>query len=197
MQIGFNSQPPEDGWAIFFCERYVFCEEFQLTAARRRLAGGQDRVGDRRVGFNSQPPEDGWCPPAGRHRAAHCFNSQPPEDGWPLRRRPASWPWPFQLTAARRRLDLFERLRQTVRRFQLTAARRRLVTLYRAVKHHPEVSTHSRPKTAGPGCRCLAQITQCFNSQPPEDGWSSSAGTHMYSCRFQLTAARRRLGSRA
>ena len=35
-QIGFNSQPPEGGWETDVIV-YNFLEEFQLTAARRRL----------------------------------------------------------------------------------------------------------------------------------------------------------------
>ena len=57
----------------------------------------------------------------------HCFNSQPPEGGWCGTFRFPLMRWPFQLTAARRRLG----------------------------KHNAEdvdsdmVSTHSRPKAAG------------------------------------------------
>ena len=60
----------------------------------------------------------------------HCFNSQPPEGGWCGTFRFPLMRWPFQLTAARRRLG----------------------------KHNAEdvdsdmVSTHSRPKAAG----CMA-----------------------------------------
>ena len=33
------------------------------------------------------------------------------------------------------------------------------------------VSTHSRPKAAGPICPNAIQVTICFNTQPPEGGW--------------------------
>ena len=57
----------------------------------------------------------------------HCFNSQPPEGGWCGTFRFPLMRWPFQLTAARRRLDLAEHMREIDKR----------------------VSTHSRPKAAG------------------------------------------------
>ena len=33
------------------------------------------------------------------------------------------------------------------------------------------VSTHSRPKAAGPDIGELADLLDCFNTQPPEGGW--------------------------
>ena len=36
------------------------------------------------------------------------------------------------------------------------------------------VSTHSRPKAAGPDSRLSVLPTSCFNSQPPEGGWTLS-----------------------
>ena len=57
---GFNTQPPEGGWAVFSDARWAV------------------------YGFNTQPPEGGW----GSLRAARifskCFNTQPPEGGWDL-----------------------------------------------------------------------------------------------------------------
>ena len=120
------------------------------------------------------------------------FNSQPPEGGWRLmtiRRRLTNR---FQLTAARRRLDLLPGCR-LIRKyvsthsrpkaaggvrshpnrclpFQLTAARRRLGFVFRHRIHVKWVSTHSRPKAAG----VIATVI------------STEHG-------FQLTAARRRL----
>ena len=56
--------------------------------------------------------------------------------------------------------------------FQLTAARRRLDT--GDVGHTPyvNVSTHSRPKAAGLPRMGIKRTGICFNSQPPEGGWS-------------------------
>ncbi len=80
------------------------CRLFQLTAARRRLAE-QRRKLRADVSFNSQPPEGGWV------RGLRA---------WYLR-------CGFQLTAARRRLD---------------------VTIFEQIEAWA-VSTHSRPKAAG------------------------------------------------
>ena len=77
---------------------------FQLTAARRRLAGVDLRgailtavsthsrpktAGSGSVtpifftaSFNSQPPEDGWVCRLPEDAVVRGFNSQPPEDGW-------------------------------------------------------------------------------------------------------------------
>ena len=80
------------------------------------------------------------------------------------------------------------------------------------------VSTHSRPKAAGPTLRrnvCLsrrfntqppeggwvrdnaaAAVNLSFNTQPPEGGWVLSEPKAYPDTRFQHTAARRRLVSR-
>ena len=81
------------------------------------------------------------------------------------------------------------------------------------------VSTHSRPKAAGPDSRLSVLPTSCFNSQPPEGGWVRRPAVSRQLVRFnsqppeggwlllaenrvllpafQLTAARRRLGLKA
>ena len=77
----------------------------------------------------------------------------------------------FQHTAARRRLGVPSALRRRIIQFQHTAARRRLALL----------------------TFCLNHRLSCFNTQPPEGGWTK----HFVSCGksfvFQHTAARRRL----
>ena len=81
-QVGFNSQPPEGGWAH-----------------SKRDAG----LGN---SFNSQPPEGGWLRKSSRlFLRTRCFNSQPPEGGWVLNLKFFMLLVTFQLTAARRRLD--------------------------------------------------------------------------------------------
>ncbi len=55
------------------------------------------------------------------------------------------------------------------------------------------VSTHSRPKAAGPDDRPLALAHLGFNTQPPEGGWPSGDSTISGKRLFQHTAARRRL----
>ena len=56
--------------------------------------------------------------------------------------------------------------------FQHTAARRRLEPLICCPKSASEVSTHSRPKAAGPCFITSATARNCFNTQPPEGGWA-------------------------
>ena len=55
------------------------------------------------------------------------------------------------------------------------------------------VSTHSRPKAAGSYCRINLFWFNCFNTQPPEGGWSTAEIKKMRLELFQHTAARRRL----
>ena len=76
----------------------------------------------------------------------------------------------FQHTAARRRLGLYNRRKLAPVPFQHTAARRRLGWSGRCVRFFGFVSTHSRPKAAGPY-------------------WFSPSTKRL----FQHTAARRRL----
>ena len=56
------------------------------------------------------------------------------------------------------------------------------------------VSTHSRPKAAGFDAPANRLKAIRFNSQPPEGGWPKQASLMINLLRFQLTAARRRLG---
>ena len=81
----------------------------------------------------------------------------------------ATW---FQLTAARRRLDIFFiSISYSNFLFQLTAARRRLGRLLARGITAIGVSTHSRPKAAGRQPSGQYAQQRCFNSQPPEGGW--------------------------
>ena len=99
----FNSQPPEGGWVkpnkpaamsrefqLTAARRRLALSKnrpktqnlFQLTAARRRLATDAGKIGYFTHSFNSQPPEGGWTSflVVVPHKAG--FNSQPPEGGW-------------------------------------------------------------------------------------------------------------------
>ena len=68
--------------------------------------------------------------------------------------------------------------------FQLTAARRRLALFFRWMLRLLQVSTHSRPKTAGPRkMRAELQLLS-FNSQPPEDGWDPAQKQKTETIRF-------------
>ena len=148
-------------------------QSFQLTAARRRLA--------------SKPVAVTLC--------TNCFNSQPPEGGWFAQAVAEDINALFQLTAARRRLDIFFiSISYSNFLFQLTAARRRLGRLLARGITAIGVSTHSRPKAAGYHLHQIHMPNQRFNSQPPEGGWLLASWRTSSPPSFQLTAARRRLG---
>ena len=100
--------------------------EFQLTAARRRLAC-ENASGLKRFGnFNSQPREGGWQKDHETDIFQKNFNSQPREGGWKINKSAHLILRIFQLTAARRRLGPSCVSTGTTKPFQLTAARRRL-----------------------------------------------------------------------
>ncbi len=145
---------------------------FQLTAARRRLA----QAGEVLL----------WL---------YGFNSQPPEGGWNIPRLIKAGLKMFQLTAARRRLVYSSAEKPLISLFQLTAARRRLerLTVINGVVYG--VCFNSQPPEGGwRTIRIQSGVNACFNSQPPEGGWlNRQVGGHHFH-RFQLTAARRRLG---
>ncbi len=104
----------------------------------------------------------------GRHRR---FNTQPPEGGWKNNRKKKNRRKTFQHTAARRRLAsmLYSAIESFT--FQHTAARRRL---------------------AGLPIR-ISRLSPCFNTQPPEGGWTLTSSVCGMQQLFQHTAARRRL----
>ena len=77
----------------------------------------------------------------------------------------------FQHTAARRRLEVTTSTPQRGWLFQHTAARRRL---------------------ADTGVDANANLS-CFNTQPPEGGWTIGQTLYAPTAVFQHTAARRRL----
>ena len=74
----------------------------------------------------------------------------------------------FQLTAARRRLALSITMPITEKVFQLTAARRRLVSATGNARDWTTVSTHSRPKAAGPVARDLLQFLDVSTHSRPK-----------------------------
>ena len=76
----------------------------------------------------------------------------------------------FQHTAARRRLQTVELLKQAICKFQHTAARRRLRAKRKGLAFPTVVSTHSRPKAAASCVVVWAYCFNGFNTQPPEGG---------------------------
>ena len=168
--MGFNTQPPEGGWAITF-EAFRFDKAFQHTAARRRLvhAGNittraylfQHTAARRRLGIclyviddlrfvstHSRPKA------AGKHNRLLVFDffvsthSRPKAAGYPVRRK-AIQSYSFNTQPPEGGwLDSFISQIET-NKFQHTAARRRLAEDKPKKDDKPKVSTHSRPKAAG------------------------------------------------
>ena len=145
---GFNTQPPEGGWAGIMVET-LLKNWFQHTAARRRLVYGNYGFPRFTGSFNTQPPEGGWFmeTTAFRDLPEVSTHSRPKAAGRPFERfsadckvsthsRPkaagASHAFPFVLVE-----------------FQHTAARRRLALPAEDNSTSVLVSTHSRPKAAG------------------------------------------------
>ena len=166
--IGFNTQPPEGGWASRDVANRI---ALVSTHSRPKAAG---------IAALSSSPSCSWF----QHTAA--------------RRRLAlvilgiRIPQGFQHTAARRRLAAIAKASAGTCLFQHTAARRRLEQdsggllrlesfntqppeggwcILRQMQHFIGVSTHSRPKAAGQNGHTAPPITRCFNTQPPEGGW--------------------------
>ena len=169
---------------------------FQHTAARRRLVGKGATACRRYLCFNTQPPEGGWYPAAdGRVRVGRGFNTQPPEGGWLKLQFAIGRNYPFQHTAARRRL-VFRFLKPNVHvSFQHTAARRRLVFAASRQGQASDVSTHSRPKAAGMTDDILAMRVMVSTHSRPKAAGRPLVCLVAASYQFQHTAARRRLGA--
>ena len=166
-------------------------------------------------GFNTQPPEGGWAALADILKDLDVStHSRPKAAGYGVSCRFTVFR--FQHTAARRRLGSSRMKGYRWLLFQHTAARRRLVKRNQTVFSHkrfntqpPEggwtirphktkrsvVSTHSRPKAAGPiDEKVMTPIDVSTHSRP------KAAGLHRlhYPSQkmFQHTAARRRLDVR-
>ena len=107
----FNTQPPEGGWEAPYSS-WLYNEQFQHTAARRRLAGATIKPNIRTKFQHTAARRR-----LGRHNSGHCCNGK------------------FQHTAARRRLGQFQVKPFANAGFQHTAARRRLEPLSKALLH--------------------------------------------------------------
>ena len=169
VKLGFNTQPPEGGWNAN--RRYsIRCNV--STHSRPKAAGrfGTNQRAGQEVSTHSRPKAAGaWShirqklvmvsthsrPKAAGGSTAKWrfliirFNTQPPEGGWSCSYCITVWIALFQHTAARRRLEA-----------ELTTPQRPTA-----------VSTHSRPKAAGPTSDVLRLHGRSFNTQPPEGGW--------------------------
>ena len=164
---GFNSQPPEGGWH----EHQLLQVQGYVSTHSRPKAAGKPSWRNRSVicCFNSQPPEGGWLMRCQGRSPNRRFNSQPPEGGWCV---PSSLPQ-FGLVSTHSRpkaAGSTAPLKASVFPFQLTAARRRLGNL--ALLGNAGTGFNSQPPEGGWLHRSLPQQRQGrFNSQPPEGGW--------------------------
>ena len=170
MEQCFNTQPPEGGW-YFVVFTPILVNAFQHTAARRRLVSNpfnftsypmfQHTAARRRLGA-----------PIGqsRHSAGVSTHSRPKAAGF--RRSMSCLPIWFQHTAARRRLEPKNTSHFPPIEFQHTAARRRLV-IWIAKRSRRCLFQHTAARRRlGPFQLKFHAVAYCFNTQPPEGGWS-------------------------
>ena len=142
----FNSQPLEGG-----CDfRQPFGNAdggFQLTAARRRLLGfNKDTEADLLVSTHSRSKAAARI--RDTSRTILLFQLTAARRRLQMEPRGEFVIWRFQLTAARRRLQPQSQTAMKDLSFQLTAARRRLPGMRRFLVCVEAVSTHSRSKAA-------------------------------------------------
>ena len=195
--FGFNTQPPEGGWAsnrkvsddcLWFQhtaarrrlgrlpKRLLKSTKFQHTAARRRLVDVNLRSLIGEHSFNTQPPEGGWTFSVLFEKPFSSFNTQPPEGGWLGTDAICFASSAFQHTAARRRLDV--------------ADSSELNDSLRFNTQPPEggwgnhacnsksdfVSTHSRPKAAGIGLTLTQETYYVSTHSRPKAAGGELAG---------------------
>ena len=190
----FNTQPPEGGWQVKSLAD-VLTSLFQHTAARRRLGSSivfspfaiwfQHTAARRRLAAQVCSLSGDWS-----------FNTQPPEGGWLWARPCSSIFLTFQHTAARRRLGSIIKDQQHPEHVS-THSRPKAAGCTRIffINTTEAVSTHSRPKAAGLCTLKKYRWFVCFNTQPPEGGWTSGKVASLIVFKFQHTAARRRLAT--
>ena len=143
--------------------------KFQHTAARRRLGSNyRSNLHTASVSTHSRPKAAGRISRISR-----------------ISRR-------FQHTAARRRLALLQKEIFHDYQFQHTAARRRLESTKNTAGQTSEFQHTAARRRLAPPSPCICS-TACFNTQPPEGGWTISRVGIVNSILFQHTAARRRL----
>ena len=146
------------------------------------------------------------------------FNTQPPEGGWPAFPTSVLPTWSFQHTAARRRLEstspssMVPCIVSTHSRPKAAGrvgskdATKALVSTHSRPKAAGSnafsidccisVSTHSRPKAAGPKDGCVGYSdTVCFNTQPPEGGWTDTVLPCIYRKRVSTHSRPKAAGS--
>ena len=151
------------------------------THSRAKAAGCAYVLGygePHRRNFNSQPREGGWN---GRTKDGKSYlistHSRAKAAGPKLHKQKK--PKPFQLTAARRRLDANDDGACYPSQFQLTAARRRLGRgLWRLTG---AMHFNSQPREGGwAGIAGKWDRHRHFNSQPREGGWLFMQSSYIF-----------------
>ena len=123
--------------------------------------------------FNTQPPEGGWGD--GLRSLARTYlrvstHSRPKAAGWYLRSRLAHKP---VSTHSRPKAAGGRRFNRPVCLPVSTHSRPKAAgPAIGWIPPKTAVSTHSRPKAAGQRCTHHERCRCCFNTQPPEGGWS-------------------------
>ena len=143
----FNTQPPEGGWQ----------GEWGATPSL--------------FGFNTQPPEGGWQGLIAVAVLIFGFNTQPPEGGWAVE---VVRGYPQMVSTHSRPKAAGKCGASSVHGGNVSTHSRpkaagfamRITFCFRLV------STHSRPKAAGQLVAGGDAAADCFNTQPPEGGWS-------------------------
>ena len=188
--VSTHSRPKAAG----FAQRYARLDAAVSTHSRPKAAGifVEDGFSTLNVSTHSRPKAAGRHAGVGYHLLAVSTHSRPKAAG--AVNKETTHLIVFQHTAARRRLVFTNaagypvvssfntqppeggwRSEETIVpplvRFQHTAARRRLVASCFALSNVWVVSTHSRPKAAGPDSLLFFIFKLSFNTQPPEGGW--------------------------
>ena len=167
--------------------------------------------------FNTQPPEGGWAFKLFCSQQGCCFNTQPPEGGWTIKINDDNT---LTIVSTHSRPKAAGKVIQEEAGWRVVSTHSRPKAAGTFILtgrfNIGRVSTHSRPKAAGRLSGGDVVLSECFNTQPPEGGWTLDqietefissfntqppeggwkiTHTHPKRCFvFQHTAARRRLG---
>ena len=169
MEVSTHSRPKAAGLAGRAIE---FKEQFQHTAARRRLEGLAGVPGGRAAFQHT----------AARRRLGKDYNGN-----WTV--------WAFQHTAARRRLGQRNHCRGAYAKVSTHSRPKAAGTAAGTVSHQYRVSTHSRPKAAG-YLSIDNYIYKVFQHTAARRRLARKPRAPALPYMFQHTAARRRLVAR-
>ena len=191
VSVRFNTQPPEGGWKD---PRGTNPADISVSTHSRPKAAGCDGAAGQvaaQVSTHSRPKAAGPARQAAEVFDAVSTHSRPKAAG--SHSSSSYSQYEFQHTAARRRLENMTWCIKKAKCFNTQPPEGGWVhiggqnnTLLVVSTHsrpkaagpaaccptrHRSVSTHSRPKAAGPAGNCGAAHCCRFNTQPPEGGW--------------------------